>query len=230
MVISADGSWTVVTEKNENVKLVPETTQDHGDPNSFLNLGPTVLDLTRDDDGMETGGSSQVNDQKPCLSEIQGPSNVTHKPATDHSMLNQSSASINTLPQLPQTWNTFDGQRQFMNLPQVANSRDSAARQASPMTFLPTSSPQDIIATNAANFHSSIPAAQSSQYQGSNVTSLGHCLGRTSDLMERWNHIYGSSIHQSHLPPIPQSQHHYAMQVCHPLPYSCFLFVCVNLL
>ncbi|KAL1204650.1 E4 SUMO-protein ligase PIAL1 [Cardamine amara subsp. amara] len=213
VVISADGSWMVVTENDENVELVPETTQDHVDLNSFLNSGPTVLDLTGDDDEMETAGSNQANEQKPCLAETQGPSNVTHKPATDYTMLNQSSASINTLPQLPQTWNAFDGQ-QFVNLPQVANSRDSAARQASPMTFVPTPSPQpqDRLATNAANFHTSIPAAQSSQFQGSNVTSLGHCLGRTSDLRERWNHIYGSSMYQSHLPPIPPSQHHYAMQ------------------
>lgn len=215
VVISADGSWTVVTENDEDVELVPETTHDHGDPNSFRNLGPTVLDLGRDENEMETSSGTQVDEHNACLSEIQGPSINTHKPATDYTMLKQSSASVNTLPQLPQTLHAFDGQ-QFINLPQIVNTQDSAARQALPMTFLPTSSPQDRLATNSANFRTSMPAAQSSQFQGSHVTSLGNCLGRTSDLMERWNQIHGRGINQTQLPPAPLSQHHFAMQVCHP--------------
>ncbi|AAB70421.1 Similar to Vicia transcription factor (gb/X97908) [Arabidopsis thaliana] len=188
VVISADGTWMVETENDEDVELVPETTHDHGDPNSFINLGPTVKNPARDENEMET--STQVEEHNPCLSEIQGPSNDTHRPASDYTMLNQSHTSTNTLPQLPRTLNAFDGQ-QFVNLPQVINTRDSPASQALPMTFSPTPSPQDILATNAANFGTSMPAAQSSQFQGSHVTSLGNCEGRTSDLMARWNHIYG---------------------------------------
>ncbi|CAL9214226.1 unnamed protein product [Arabidopsis halleri] len=215
VVISADGTWTVEMENDDDVELVPETTHDHGDPNSFINLGPTVLNLARDENEMETSGGTQVDEQNPCLYEIQGPSNNTRMPATDYTMLNQSPASINTLPQ---TLNAFDGQ-QFVNLPQVVNTRDSAARQALPVTFLPTSSPQDMLATNAANFGTSMPATQSSQFQGSHVTSLGNCQGRTSDLMERWNHIHGRGRNQTQLPPpAPLSQHHYAMQNQSPSP------------
>lgn len=215
VVISADGSWRVVTENDENADPVPETTHDHGDPNSLLNSGTTVLDLTRDENEMDTYGGTQVDEQKPCLSGIQGPSNNTHKPATDYT----TSASVIALPQLPQTLNVFSEQ-QFINIPQIVNIRDSAARQALPMTFSPTSSPQDRLATNTATLRTSMPAAaQSSQFQ---VTSLGHCLGRTSDLMERWNHIYGNGINQTQLPPVPPLQHQYAMQVCHPLPYVVF--------
>ncbi|XP_006306754.2 E4 SUMO-protein ligase PIAL1 isoform X1 [Capsella rubella] len=208
VVISADGSWTVATENDEDVELVPETTHDHGDPNSFINLGPTVLDLPRDENETETFSGIQVHEQNPCIYEIQGQSVNSHKPATDYTMLNQSSASINTLPQLTQTLNAFDGQ-QFMNLPQVVNTQDSAARQALPMTFAPTSSPQD---RYAASFGTSMPVAQSSQFQGSHVMPLRNCVGRTSDLMERWNHIHGRGINQSQFPSAPLSQHHYTMQ------------------
>jgi len=213
VVISADGTWMVETENDEDVELVPETTHDHGDPNSFINLGPTVKNPARDENEMET--STQVEEHNPCLSEIQGPSNDTHRPASDYTMLNQSHTSTNTLPQLPRTLNAFDGQ-QFVNLPQVINTRDSPASQALPMTFSPTPSPQDILATNAANFGTSMPAAQSSQFQGSHVTSLGNCEGRTSDLMARWNHIYGRV--QTQFPPAPLSHHHYSMQNQSPSP------------
>ncbi|XP_010475710.1 PREDICTED: E4 SUMO-protein ligase PIAL1-like isoform X2 [Camelina sativa] len=183
VVITADGSWTVVTENDEDVELVPEATHDHGDPNSFINLGPTVFDLPRDENEMETSSGTQVHEQNLGLSEIQAPS------ATDYTMLNQSSASINTLPQLPQSLNAFDGQQ-----------------------FLPSSSPQDRLATNASNFGTSMPVAQSSQFQGSHVMPLENCVGRTSDLMERWNLIHGRGINQTQLPSAPLSQHHYAMQ------------------
>ncbi|CAH2038526.1 unnamed protein product [Thlaspi arvense] len=205
VIISADGSWRVATESDENMEVVQETTHDHGDPNSFINVGPTVLDLTRDENEWETSVVTQVNEHKPCSSEIRGPPNSTHNPAT---MLNQFCASINALPQFPQTLNVFDLQQQLMNFPPVENTRDSAVRQASPMTF---SSRQDGLATNTGSFHMSMPAAHSSQFQGSYVTPLGHCQGRTPDLMERWNHIYG--ITQTQLPPMPPPlQNHYALQ------------------
>ncbi|XP_019091577.1 PREDICTED: E4 SUMO-protein ligase PIAL1-like isoform X3 [Camelina sativa] len=189
VVITADGSWTVVTENDEDVELVPETTHDHGDPNSFINLGPTVLHLPRDENEMETSSGTQVHEQNLCLSEIQAPSYNAHEPTTDYTMLNHSSASINTLPQLPESLNAFDGQQ-----------------------FLPSSSPQDRLATNASNFDTSMPVAQSSQFQGSHVMPLENCVGRTSDLMERWNLIHGRGINQTQLPSAPLSQHHYAMQ------------------
>ncbi|KAG2305459.1 hypothetical protein Bca52824_034110, partial [Brassica carinata] len=87
VVISPDGSWKVVTENDEIVEAVRETRQ-HVDPSSSLR--PAILDLTRDENEMETSGSTQIP------------------------MLNQSSAS---LPQLPQTLNVYDGQQQFMNFP-----------------------------------------------------------------------------------------------------------------
>ncbi|ESQ35986.1 hypothetical protein EUTSA_v10007035mg [Eutrema salsugineum] len=211
VIISADGSWRVATENGENVEAVPETTYDHGDQNCFLNLKPTVLDLTSDENEMETSGGTQVNEQKSCSSEFQGPS-TTNNSTTDHTMLNQPSSSIHALPQLPQTLNVFDGQQQFINFPHVENTRDSAATHSIPMTF---SSPQDRLATNTASFHIPMPGAQSSHFQGShvNVTPLEHCLGRTPDLMERWNHIHGNGVTQTQLPHMPPpSQHHYAMQ------------------
>ncbi|KFK43196.1 hypothetical protein AALP_AA1G092800 [Arabis alpina] len=211
VVISADGSWTVVTVNNENVDLLPQTTHDPGDPISVLTSGPTVMDLTGDEDEMDTSCGTHVDEQKPCLSEIRGLSDNTHKTATDYTMLHQSSAPINALPQLPQTLNAFSGQ-QFMNTPQIVNTRDSAARQTIPMPFLPISSPQDRLATNTASFHTSMPAAQTSQFQGSHVASLGHCLGRTSDLMERWNNIRGNVINQTQIPTMPPLHHRYAMQ------------------
>ncbi|CAH8357845.1 unnamed protein product [Eruca vesicaria subsp. sativa] len=189
VVISSDGSWRIVTENGENVGAVPETTHEHRDATSFQNMGPTVMDLTIDDNEMETSRGTQVNEQKPCLSEIQGLSSA--------------------LPELPQTLNTFDGQQQFINSPQVGNTRDSAARDAIPTNLYP----QDRLATNTASFHTSMPGAQSSQFQGSHVTPLRNCLGRTTDLMERWNHIYANSTTQTQLTPMPPPlNHQYAMQ------------------
>ncbi|RID52240.1 hypothetical protein BRARA_H02854 [Brassica rapa] len=184
VVISSDGSWKVVTENDENVGAVPETTHGHGDPTSFQKLGPTVLDLTRDEDEMETSGGTHVNEQKPCVSEIQCPS----------------SASTDALPELPQTLNTSDGQQQFVN---------SAARDA----IRTNPYPLERLATNTASFHISMSGAQSSQFQGSHVTPLRNCLGRTTDLMERWNHIYGNSTTQTPSTPMPPPLHHqYALQ------------------
>ena len=185
MVISSDGSWKVVTENDENVGAVPETTHGHGDPTSFQNLGPTVLDLTRDEDEMEISGGTHVNEQKPCVSEIQCPS----------------SASADALPELPQTLNTFDGQQQFIN---------SAARDV--IRTYPY--PLERLATNTASFHIPMPGAQSSQFQGSHVTPLGHSLGRASG----YNHIYDNGITQPQLAHMPPPLHHqYAMQVCVPI-------------
>ncbi|XP_048597835.1 E4 SUMO-protein ligase PIAL1-like isoform X2 [Brassica napus] len=195
VVISADGSWKVLTESNKNVEAVPEATQ--GDPNSFQKLTPTVLDLTSDENEMETSGGTQFNEQKPCLSEIHN----THTPVMGYPLLNQSSASVNALPQLPQTFNVFDGQQRFTNFPQVVNRQDSAAREAL--------YPEDRLATNTTCFHIPMPAAQSSQFQGSHVTPLGHSLGRASG----YNHIYDNGITQTHMPP--PLHHQYAMQRLH---------------
>ncbi|CAN7066072.1 unnamed protein product, partial [Brassica oleracea var. botrytis] len=195
VVISADGSWKVLTEDNKNVEAVPEATQ--GDPNSFQKLTPTVLDLTSDENEKETSGGTQFNEHKPCLSEIHN----THTPVMGYPILNQSSASIHSLPQLPQTFNVFDGQQRFTNFPQVVNRQDSAAREAS--------YPQDRLATNTTCFHIPMPTAQSSQFQGSHVTPLGHSLGRASG----YNHIYDNGITQTQLAHMPPPLHHqYAMQ------------------
>ena len=195
VVISPDGSWKVVTENDENV----EATNHHGDTSSSQNLSPTVLDLTSDENEMETSGGTQFNEHKPCLSEIHN----THTPVMGYPLLNQSSASVNALPQLPQTFNVFDGQQRFTNFPQVVNRQDSAAREAL--------YPQDRLATNTTCFHIPMPAAQSSQFQGSHVTPLGHSLGRASG----YNHIYDNGITQTHMPP--PLHHQYAMQVCVPI-------------
>ncbi|CAN8305822.1 unnamed protein product [Cochlearia groenlandica] len=227
VVISADGSWKVVRETDENVELTPETTHDCRDPNSIQNLGPTVLDLTCDETEMETSGGTQVYKQK-HLCEIQGLSNNTDKLPTECTMLNQSSASKNALPQWPHHLNAFNGQ-QCTNLPQLVNIQDSTARQAPSMSLLPTTSPQDRLATNTSSLRTSVPDAQfqgshttssqfqgsrvaTSQDQGSHIESLEHCLGRTSDLMDRWNHIYRIGINQTQSSLIPPLQHHYAMQ------------------
>ncbi|KAF8089611.1 hypothetical protein N665_0501s0023 [Sinapis alba] len=203
VVISADGSWRIVTENDENMKAVPEATQ--GDPDSFQKLRPTVLDLTSDENEMETPGGTQINDHKPCLSEIHN----THTPVMGYPIHIQSSASVDPLPQLPQSLNVSDGQQRFMNSPQVVSQRISAAREALPMPFLPTSSPQDRLATNTSSFHIPMPATQSSQFQGSHVTPLGHSLGRASG----WNHMYDNAITQTQLAPMPPPLHHqYALQ------------------
>ncbi|KAJ4915065.1 zinc ion binding [Raphanus sativus] len=61
VVISPDGSWKVITESDENVEAVAEATHHHGDPSSSQNLRPAVvLDLTRDENEMETSGSTQI--------------------------------------------------------------------------------------------------------------------------------------------------------------------------
>lgn len=61
VVISPDGSWKVITESDENVEAVAEATHHHGDPSSSQNLRPdVVLDLTRDENEMETSGSTQI--------------------------------------------------------------------------------------------------------------------------------------------------------------------------
>ncbi|CAA7053285.1 unnamed protein product [Microthlaspi erraticum] len=204
VVISADGSWRVVTENDENV---PETTHNHG----VQNLGPAVMDLTRDENEMETSGGTRGAEHKPCVPEFQAPSTNTHNLATDYPMLlNLPSSSVNALPQLPQTLNVFDGQQQgFMNL----NTWGSAARQSFPMEYLPTSSQQDRLATNPASFlRTSMPAAQSSQFQASHVPPLGQCLGRTPELLERWSHIHGIGTNQTQPPMSPPLQHLYGMQ------------------
>ncbi|KAJ4879027.1 zinc ion binding [Raphanus sativus] len=194
VVISADGSWRVVTENGENVGGVRETTHENMDPTSFQNLGPTVLDLTRDEDEMETSGGTQVSEQKPCVSEIRG----------------LSSLSTDALPELPQTLNIVDGQQHVINSTQVGNTRDSAGRDA----IRTNPYPQDRrLATNTPSFHISMPGAQSSQFQGSHVTPLRNCLGRTTDLMERWSHIYGNSTTQTPVTPMPPPlNHQYAIQ------------------
>ncbi|XP_013672614.2 E4 SUMO-protein ligase PIAL1 [Brassica napus] len=195
VVISADGSWKVLTEDNKNVEAVPEATQ--GDPNSFQKLTPTVLDLTNDENEMETSVGTQFNELKPCLPEIHN----THTPVMGYPILNQSSASVHSLPQLPQTFNVFNGQQRFTNFPQVVNRQDSAAREAS--------YPQDRLATNTSCFHIPMPTTQSSQFQGSHVTPLGHSLGRASG----YNHIYDNGITQPQLAHMPPPLHHqYAMQ------------------
>ncbi|CAH8356046.1 unnamed protein product [Eruca vesicaria subsp. sativa] len=172
VVISPDGSWKAV---DENVEAVRETTHQQGDPSSSQNSRPTVFDLTRDENEMESSGTTQ------------------------------SSASMVALPQLPQTLNVYDGQQQFMNFPV------SGAGEVIHMPFLPTSLPQDRIAT-----HISMPAAHSSQYQGLHASPLGLSLGRTSGMMERWNnHNYGHGITQPQLPSIPSPLHHQ-----YPIPSS----------
>ncbi|CAH8383995.1 unnamed protein product [Eruca vesicaria subsp. sativa] len=202
VVIAADGSWSVVAEDDGNAEAVPETTHEHGDPSSFQDLRPAVLDLTSDDNGMETSEVTQINEKKRCLSDI--------SPVMGYPILNQSSASFDALPQLPQALNVFDGQQRFMNFPQVVNTQDSAAREVVHMPFLPTSSPQNRLATNTSSFHIPMPTAQSSQFQGSHVTPLGHSLGRGSG----WNNqMYDNGITQTQLPPMPPPLHHqYAMQ------------------
>lgn len=153
---------------------------------------------------MEISGGTHVNEQKPCVSEIQCPS----------------SASADALPELPQTLNTFDGQQQFIN---------SAARDV--IRTYPY--PLERLATNTASFHIPMPGAQSSQFQGSHVTPLRNCLGRTTDLMERWNHIYGNSTTQTPLTSMPPPLHHqYAMQVRRPFLLNCYVlfFICLKIM
>ncbi|KAJ0237729.1 E4 SUMO-protein ligase PIAL1 [Hirschfeldia incana] len=85
VAISPDGSWKVVTDNDENV----ETTHHHRDPSSYQNLRPAVVDLTRDENEIETSGSRQI------------PSASMEAP----------------LPQLPETLNVYDRHQQFMNFP-----------------------------------------------------------------------------------------------------------------
>ncbi|KAF8116153.1 hypothetical protein N665_0020s0016 [Sinapis alba] len=173
----------------ENDENVEATHQQHEYPNSSQNLRPTVLDLTKDENEMKTSGSIHIP------------------------MLNQSCVSMEALPQLPQTLNVYDGQQRFMNFPV------SAEREVIHIPLLPTSLPQDKIATSMSSFNISMPAARSSQYQGLHVSHLGLSLGRDSDMMERWQHNYGHGITQTQLPSMsPQLHHQYAMQNQRLLP------------
>ncbi|CAH8390331.1 unnamed protein product [Eruca vesicaria subsp. sativa] len=80
VIIHAGGTWKVAMENKGNEEPVRDAIiHDLEDPNSLLNAGPVVLDLTADDEDDTDielfGSTTKALDQKPHLSDAQGQSN-----------------------------------------------------------------------------------------------------------------------------------------------------------
>ncbi|XP_010533627.1 PREDICTED: E4 SUMO-protein ligase PIAL2 [Tarenaya hassleriana] len=197
VIISTGGSWKVAVENDETMEPVRETNHDHEDQTSILNSGQMVLDLTGDDDEMGTFGNTEVEDQKPLLSDIQGQSSNANNAALngdfsgfhtsndlplDSIMLDQFSAPSNGMPQPAQTSEAALGQEYIDSSP-IPRSRDPVAVQALPIPSLQTSSTTEgRPAATTTTFNASIPISQSPQFQASPVMPAGHYMASASQV------------------------------------------------
>ncbi|KAL0725049.1 hypothetical protein Bca4012_039648 [Brassica carinata] len=178
VIIHAGGTWKVSMESNGNEEPVRDAIiHDLEDPNSLLNAGPVVLDLTADDeddaDIVQFGSTTKAVDQKPHLSEAQGQSNNNNasKDASvdDYCSMFNFADVISLDDVMLDHLNTGTGQD--ITMPQ------DPTHVSVPFSQAP--SPRDRSATTSTVF----PSLQFSQVHASPVTPAGICLSRTSSQM-----------------------------------------------
>lgn len=168
-------------ENNGNEEPVRDAIiHDLEDPNSLLNAGPVVLDLTGDDEDDTDielfGSTSKAVDQKPYLSDAQGQSNNnnTSKDASvdDYCSMFNFSDVISLDEVMLDHLNTGTGQ-DYSNLSQLPMPRDPTHV---PAPFSQAPSPRERSATTSTVF-------PSPQVHASPVTPGGTYLSRTSSQM-----------------------------------------------
>lgn len=178
VIIHAGGTWKVAMENNGNEEPVRDSIiHDLEDPNSLLNAGPVVLDLTADDeddaDIGQFGSTTKAVDQKPNLSDAQGQfnNNNASKDASvnDYSSMFNFSDVISLDDVMLDHLNT--GTSQDITMPQ------DPTQVSAPFSQAP--SPRERSATTSTVF----PSPQFSQVHASPVTPAGTYLSRTSSQM-----------------------------------------------
>ena len=74
MIVLADGSWKAVLEKDHDVdkmqKKAPNCEKEQTEPQEYT-CSPATVDLTEDDDHLETMNSSEIVDRKPFQASVQ---------------------------------------------------------------------------------------------------------------------------------------------------------------
>ncbi|CAH8382615.1 unnamed protein product [Eruca vesicaria subsp. sativa] len=164
VIIHAGGTWNVSRENNLNEEPVRDAIiHDLEDPNSLLNAGPVVLDLTGDDENDSDielfGNTDKVVDQKPHLSDAHGQSsnnNASKDPsAEDYSSM----------------FNFSD----LISLDQVMLDHMSTGTGQDPTPVPQAPSPRERPATTSTVF----PSPQFSQAHASPVTPAGTYVRRT---------------------------------------------------
>lgn len=184
VIIEASGTWKVAKESNATEEPVRDVIiHDLEDPNSFLNSGPVVLDLTGDDDDDAEielfGDTTKVVDRKPSLLDAQGQSN-NNNASKDASEEDYSSLfNISDVISLDQE--IID--QAYSNLSRIPVPQDPISQ---------TPSPRDRPAPTSTVFTVPNPSPQLSQAHALPVTSY---LGRTSN--QRWNTSQAPSMSPS---------------------------------
>ncbi|WZZ65959.1 hypothetical protein YC2023_077329 [Brassica napus] len=193
VIIHAGGTWKVAMENNGNEEPVRDAIiHDLEDPNSLLNAGPVVLDLTGDDEDDTDielfGSTSKAVDQKPHLSDAQGQSNNnnTSKDASvdDYCSMFNFSDVISLDEVMLDHLNTGTGQ-DYSNLSQLPMPRDPTHV---PAPFSQAPSPRERSATTSTVF-------PSPQVHASPVTPGGTYLSRTSSQMSSSTTSSQSRVH-----------------------------------
>ncbi|KAJ0255185.1 E4 SUMO-protein ligase PIAL2 [Hirschfeldia incana] len=178
VIIHAGGTWKVSVENNGNEEPVRDAIiHDLEDPNSLLNAGPVVLDLTADDeddaDIEQFGSTTKAVDQKPRLSDAPGQLNNINasKVASvdDYSSMFNFSDVISLDDVMLDHLNTGSGQD--ITMPQ------DLTHVSAPFSHAP--SPRERSITTSTVF----PSPQFSQVHASPVTPAGTYLNRTSSQM-----------------------------------------------
>lgn len=176
VIIYADGTWKVGRENIGNEEPVRDVIHDLEDPNSLLNAGPVVLDLTGDDENDAEielfGNTNKVVDQKPPLSDAHGQSynnNARKDPSVgDYCSMFNFSDVIPLDQVMLDHMSTGTGQDNS----QIPMPQDPTPVHA---PFSQAPSPGEIPATTSTVF----PSTQFSQAHASPVTPAGTYVSRT---------------------------------------------------
>ncbi|KAJ4902585.1 RING/U-box superfamily protein [Raphanus sativus] len=178
VIIHADGTWKVGRENIGNEEPVRDAIiHDLEDPNSLLNTGPVVLDLTgvdeNDADIELFGNTNKVVDQKPPLSDAHGQSNNNNASkdplGEDYCSMFNFSDVISVDQVMLDHLSTGTGQDNS----QIPMPQDPTPV---PAPFSQAPSPGEIPATTSTVF----PSTQFSQAHASPVTPAGTYVSRTS--------------------------------------------------
>ncbi|KAF8103320.1 hypothetical protein N665_0188s0258 [Sinapis alba] len=170
VIIHAGGTWKVAMENNGNEEPVRDAIiHDLEDPNSLLNAGPVVLDLTGDDEDDNDielfGSTTKVVDQKPRLSDAQGQSNNNNNASKEASV--DDYCSMFNFSDVISLDEVMLDHLNASNLSQVPMPRDP--------THVPAPFSQGSATTSTV-----FPSPQFSQVHASPVTPAGTYLSRTS--------------------------------------------------
>ncbi|KAJ0260635.1 E4 SUMO-protein ligase PIAL2 [Hirschfeldia incana] len=177
VIIHSDGTWKAGRENNGNEEPVRDAIiHDLEDPDSLLNAGPVVLDLTGDDENDADielfGNTNKVVDQKPPLPAAQGQSNNNNASkdasAVDYCSMFNFSDVIPLDQVMLDHLNTGTGQ-DHSNLSQIPMPQDPT-----PVSQAPSQGERP--ATTSTVF----PSPRFSQAHASPVTPAGTYVSRTS--------------------------------------------------